>query len=215
MGELSPPSPTLDELSASAVAGDAQAEATLFGSLGVRFLTIAKRRVQEADVQDVVQDALRIVLTKYGGRGAHEGILIWSLAVLRNVIGNYYQARKREGQWVSHQEGSEGLADVAAHRPHADATGTGGFDVDSGAAERIIAAISALSRTHPRCASIFRAILESTDQGGGAREVSLRAMETVRHIHPEITRGAFYVALHRCRSRLREIVEEMERSPGP
>ena len=46
--------------------------------------------------EDVVQDALRIVFDRYGEIKQGPGILVWGLTVLRNVIGNHYQARDRE-----------------------------------------------------------------------------------------------------------------------
>jgi RNA polymerase sigma factor (sigma-70 family) len=71
---------------------------TWFGELRDRFVTIAARRVESDAVEDVVQDALKIVHEKadlapgalVDGRPA----LAWCFQVLRNVIGNHYQKRR-------------------------------------------------------------------------------------------------------------------------
>ena len=94
MIDSAPPDSSLDGLCAAALARDARAEAALFATLRERFLAVAKRRVREDDLEDLVQDALRIVHQKHGQRQPGPGILVWSLAVLRNVIGNYYQAKE-------------------------------------------------------------------------------------------------------------------------
>lgn len=197
---------SLDEIADQALAGDATAEAALFQSLRVRFVSIAKRRVREDDVDDVVQDALRVVHEKYRTRSSPPGVLVWSLAVLRNVIGNYYQARKRESGRVALEDGvSEVRAPGVGSVTAVELPVPGDETVD-----QIVAAIETLSRREPRCGRIFRGILKSLEMGGGPREISGRVLDFVRWDAPEMTRGSFYVALHRCRSHLREILHEME-----
>ena len=93
---MTPGAESLDHLCDRALAGDGRCEAALFEALRVRFLPIAKRRVQTDHVEDVVQDTLKIVFAKYGEREPGAGILVWGLTVLRNVIGNYYQSKQRE-----------------------------------------------------------------------------------------------------------------------
>lgn len=61
-----------------------------------RMVAVAARRVPAADVEDVVQDALRVVAERGVGEDAAvsvEGLpgLAWCFQVLRNTIGNYYQ----------------------------------------------------------------------------------------------------------------------------
>ena len=95
MNSLSPSDVSLDELAERSRDGHEQSSDQLLASLRVRFLAIAKRRVRPDDLEDVVQDALRIVHQKHREIEAERGMLMWSLAVLRNVIGNYYQAKER------------------------------------------------------------------------------------------------------------------------
>lgn len=208
-----PAEESLDRLSQQALDGDAGAAATFFASLRVRFLSIAKRRVREDSLEDVVQEALQIVHAKYGERESDRGILVWSLTVLRNVIGNYYQAKERSTRREAVVEDLEIL-------PAAAGSGsTLGWPVEivdgpSEVTERILQAITSLAEQNPRCGSIFQRILESLDLGGGPREVSQRALAAVQRDDPDLSRGSFYTALHRCRARLREILAAMEASPG-
>jgi DNA-directed RNA polymerase specialized sigma24 family protein len=202
--------PSLDEIADQASAGNATAESSLFQALRVRFVSIAKRRVREDDVDDVVQDALRVVHGKYRERSSPPGVLVWSLAILRNVIGNYYQARKRESGRVTLEDGIEGV-----RAPSAEGVTAAGWPMPGEEmVDQIVAAIETLSRKEPRCGRIFRGILKSLEMGGGSREISGRVLDFVRRDVPEMTRGNFYVALHRCRSHLREILQEMEGNPG-
>jgi len=197
----------LDELSASAIAGSRDAEEILFLSLRVRFLTIAKSRVQEEDAEDVVQETLRIVHAKYGSRSEGAGILIWGLAILRNVIGNYYQKRKRDSTRMIAVEDSKAVV-AGADEAGARTDGTGDpLGESSRTVDEITEAITRLTDRYPRCGAIFRGIIESLAQGGGRQEVSQRAMKVVLDADPKMTRGGFYVALHRCRFHLRQILE--------
>jgi DNA-directed RNA polymerase specialized sigma24 family protein len=205
-------SPCLDQLSARACAGDTGAEAALFADLRVRFLTIAKHRVREDSLEDVVHDALRIVHEKYRGRTGDRGILIWSLTVLRNVIGNWYQAKARANRRQ---------ADLDLHllpAPEATVSPEAIFvEGEAGAREmaaRLEEAIAALARRHPRCGAIFQHILDSLARGGGPREISQRALARMQEDEPSITPGSFYTALHRCRSRLRQLLDVTEERGG-
>ena len=85
----------LDTIAARARSGDRAAEETFFEALRVRFLAIAKRRVRRDDLEDVVQEALRVIHAKYRQTEPQARVLTWAMVVLRNVIGNYYQKRKK------------------------------------------------------------------------------------------------------------------------
>ena len=95
MTNETPPEISLDTLRFRALDGDSMAESRLFEDLRVRFTTITKRRVQSDNIEDIVQDALKIVFTKYASLDKERGMLVWSLTILRNVIGNFYQSRQR------------------------------------------------------------------------------------------------------------------------
>ena len=211
MAAVPPASPGLDALALRAGDGDAAAESALFRDLRVRFLSIAKRRVHEDSLEDVVQDALRVVHEKYRMRESGAGMLIWSLAVLRNVIGNWYQAKERRGR----RRAEVDLQLVPA--PPSSSPEAALLDGPGGAGElgvRLEAAIAELAGRHPRCAAIFHHILESLALGGGPREISGRALERMREEEPDLSRGGFYTALHRCRARLRALLDATEEDPG-
>jgi RNA polymerase sigma factor (sigma-70 family) len=191
---------SLDEIRVRALAGDPRAETELFARLRVRFLSLAKRRVQPDHAEDVVQEALGVVLRKYRHLDPDRGILIWSLTVLRNVIGNHYQARRRDTEQTTrvedwHAVPEASLADDPAESLLAEET-----------ARRLEAAIAELARTSPRCGLIFGKLLASLETGGGPREVSSRALAMVQQEQPDLARNSFYVALHRCRAQLRTLL---------
>jgi DNA-directed RNA polymerase specialized sigma24 family protein len=198
------PGLSLDELAARGAGGDRAAEQELCEALRVRFVPIAKRRVQDADAEDVVQEALRIVHAKYAGRERAGQVLTWSMVVLRNVIGNYYQRREKLA-----------LEEPFDERRHADRATGGeaaarqGADGECEMWGQILEAVGLLARKEPRCAVMFRRILESLDEGGTPAAVLRRAMERMRADFGEISRGALYVALHRCRANLRAILSDM------
>ncbi len=194
--------PTLDELSAATIAGDEKAEAALFEKLRVRFLAIAKRRVREDDVEDLVQDALRIVLQKQGGRNRFPGVLVWSLVVLRNVIGNYYQAKRREGERMLF------TGEIASYAGPAGEEWGRAF---TETVEQIAHAITLVGKSDSRCARLLRAVLAAVarERGGGAATRS-DLTENARRLFPDLSRNAFYVTLHRCRARLRVALAEAE-----
>ena len=146
----------LDELCAQSLAGDSAAETALFETLRVRFLSLAKRRVQPDHTEDVVQDALRIVFDRYRERKQGVGILVWSLTVLRNVIGNHYQARQRERDRMDYVDEYPSEASFAVD-PLADAVGEEGRLT-------LQTAIAELARRFPRCGRIFAHLLASLER---------------------------------------------------
>jgi len=204
MAETVPTDISLDEVCAKSLAGDDSAEALLFTSLRVRFTAIAKRRVHQDHIEDIVQDALQTVLRKYKERAQTDGILVWSLTVLRNVIGNYYQARKRE---------TERMVQVEDWQRVATSTTT---EVISSQLEteqlawQLEKAIASLATKYPRCGKIFTGLLASLERGGSSREISQRALDFVCREHPDLTPNNFYVTLHRCRAHLRLVLAEQE-----
>jgi len=192
----------LDLLAAKAVSGDEAAQGLLLADLRVRFLQVAKRRLREDDCEDVVQEALQIVLLRYAERKPQQSILIWSFAVLRNVIGNYYQRRERQMK-------NEPFED----RVHSAMTAERGTDDFLRSKEVLVGlkkALTTLAQEEPRCGRLFQIVLESCDEGGSPVEINRRAMKRMRVKYDRMTQGALYVALHRCRRRLREIVSSLE-----
>ncbi|MGD9546211.1 MAG: RNA polymerase sigma factor [Candidatus Krumholzibacteriia bacterium] len=197
---------SLDELCARSQRGDPEAESALFDSLRVRFLALAKRRVQPDHIEDVVQDALKIVFDRYRERKQGVGILVWSLTVLRNVIGNYYQTRRRERDRMEFVEEYPRDAGFTSD-PLAGA-------LDEEGRSALEDAIAELSCRFPRCGRIFHHLLKSLERGGSPNQVSGRALAAFREEHPDVTRGGFYTALHRCRANLRAIWDQHGGEPN-
>ena len=197
---------TLDLLCDRSLAGDSSAESALFESLRVRFLPIAKRRVQMDHVEDVVQETLKIVFDRYGDRKPGQKILIWGLTVLRNVIGNYYQAKQRENKRLDFVEEFPAERAVTADAPmESEYVQT---------RETLSAAIAELSSRFPRCGQIFRSLLSSMEQGGSPNQVSSNALKMVQKDFPDLTSSNYYTSLHRCRGHLRSILTRLEEGTG-
>lgn len=192
---------SLDTLCEKSLAGDPRAESALFEALRVRFLPIAKRRVQSDHVEDVVQDSLKIVFDRYGDRNQGAGILVWGLTVLRNVIGNYYQGRDREREKLDFVDEYPAAASLDQ-------------DMLAGTVARetrqlLLQAVAELAERLPRCGRIFRGLLLSLDQGGSPNQISSRALAAARQEEPGLARGTYYTALHRCRAQLRQIMARL------
>jgi len=194
---------SLDILCEKSLAGDARAEAALFEALRVRFLPIAKRRVHADQAEDLVQDTLKIVFDRYGSRNEGQGILVWGMTVLRNVIGNHYQSRNRERERIDFVD--ELPRDAAdAHDPFSD--------LQLADTRRLLLdGIAQLAERFPRCGRIFHHLLHSLEKGGGPQEVSTRTLDLVRREDPDMNRGRFYTALHRCRAQLRDVLAGMDK----
>ena len=157
---------------------------TWLSLLRQRFAEIAARRVPEDAVEDIVQDALGIVLAKGPAEAHREGridpSLRWSFNVLRNVIGNWYQKRRRH-------EGLENLQ-LADDRPDALASLT-----TAERAQTIRIAVDELRVKRPDCADW----LWSMAQGTKAGILAARA---------RMEQAVFYRKIYRCRKMLAEIL---------
>ncbi len=53
------------------------------------------RIMNSNDAEDLVQDTLLTMLTKYPERGLEKGLLIWTMGILRKKVGNYYRKAQR------------------------------------------------------------------------------------------------------------------------
>ena len=197
----------LDLLAGQAAEGNDPAREALLAALRVRLLPVAKRRVREEDSEDLVHDGLRIVLEKLGARAVRRPILIWSYAVLRNVIGNYYQKRQRRGEEVCLQD--ERLVAPGTSLQPAEVAGDEMEALGSApTAPEMARALARLSRQHPRCAVLFGLILECLGEIGDPAEATREALCRMRMQDGAPTRNALYVLLHRCRTRLRRLLDE-------
>ena len=78
-------------------------------ALRERFHDVASRRVPYEAVEDVVQEALRVVVEHLPAQEAEERLSIaWCFQTLRNVIGDHYRRVRRAcGRWAHLSEGAE------------------------------------------------------------------------------------------------------------
>lgn len=153
-----------------------------------RFAEIARRRVPEDAVEDLVQDALRVVIERGLQRNPGELVdgrpaIAWCMTVLRNVIGNWYQHRDvRRGVEVD----AEG---------EVDAPGAGPTPLEALASselERLVRrGIDQLEGGRDRCSAYLRALAEGRSPAQLAAEEGVEA-------------AILYRRVYRCRARLRE-----------
>lgn len=168
--------------------GDTPAE---LEALRARLHSIARRRVAPDAVDDLVQEALRIVverqlLSRSGGHTEGELRLAACFQVLRNVIGNHYQRervrrRRLTGEDAAHGVAAEGPTPIEALES-AQAIGL---------LERTLEVLAA---TDAACARYLRALAGGATPRDAARAESLE--ETV-----------FYRRVYRCRQKLRALLE--------
>jgi DNA-directed RNA polymerase specialized sigma24 family protein len=159
-------------------------------ALRARFVEIARRRVPEAVVEDVVQDALTVVCRKHDRAAEEAPDLLWSFQVLRNVIGNHYQREKRRRRFLDAASTLEPLdGGRIVHRVER----TPLESLERTETTRLLhAAVDELARTDPSCGQQFKRILDQ-----------LAPEET-----PDAGRrdSTDYVRRFRCRERLRRIL---------
>jgi DNA-directed RNA polymerase specialized sigma24 family protein len=166
------------------------------GGLRARFVEIARGRVHEGAVEDVVQDALAIVFQKAGALGEGRGDaepppLPWCFRVLRNVIGNHYQkerTRLRAADPAS--ETHAGIAEFTSWRPNPTPVEA----IEQHERARLLReAIDELAAEDDFCWKHFQDVL-----AGGRR----RSEETPS----EAAVSTVYVRFFRCREKLRRIL---------
>lgn len=161
-------------------------------ALRARFVSVARRRVAADDVEDVVQEALRIVISKESGGpgGARldgELPIAWCFAVLRNAVGNHYQ-RTRVRQRVH--------APLEAAGEPAGLAPTPLEALESAdAASRIEAAVVALATESGTCGRYIRALAAGRTPAEVASEEGLEE-------------ASLYRRVYRCRQRLRALLAE-------
>ncbi len=149
-----------------------------------RFAEIAARRVPADAVEDVVHDALGIILAKgpaeAAGSGAAEPSLRWCFVVLRNVIGNWYQKRRRH-ETVEDRDFRDDSPDALAALATAERART------------VRAAVAELRLERPDCAGWLWSMAQGTKAG------ELAEREGIEH-------SAFYRKIYRCRQKLAELL---------
>jgi RNA polymerase sigma factor (sigma-70 family) len=166
--------------------------------LRARFLALARRRVGAEAAEDVVQEAMIIVHEKCNGRSTGDRVdgvplLAWCLQVLRNVIGNYYQ-RERTRSRASRADGDLYPKVVEFTSGTPSPTPIEALERRE-LGRRLRDAIDAIPDESARCRKYLRRLLEGAEPGELALEEG-------------VTQSAFYNRLHRCRQKLRMMLEE-------
>lgn len=160
-------------------------------SVRARFLDVARRRVPTDAAEDLVQDALRILIEKGVDRPGATGpggapALAFAFAVLRNVIGNHYQKeRVRRRTNAAESEGSS--APDPAPQPLES--------LESDDAVRTVnQCLAAMAESDGACARYLRRLVEGLSPRDLAREEGL-------------AEAVLYRRVYRCRLKLREQLE--------
>ncbi len=65
----------------------------------------AIRIINSNDAEDLVQDTLLTMITKYPENGLEKGLLIWSMGILRKKVGNYYRKAQRYASLAEQETG--------------------------------------------------------------------------------------------------------------
>lgn len=163
-------------------------------ALRARFVAVAQRRVPASDVEDLVQDAMRIVVEKGlmgpgAGKGTVDGLppIAWCFTVLRNTIGNHYQRTRVRRRVLAPLEAagdpvSEGATPLEALE-------------SEDAIARIHDAIAALASENEACARFLSRLLQGVSPAELAGEEHL-------------DEAVLYRRVYRCRQRLRLILAE-------
>lgn len=160
-------------------------------ALRARLQGIARRRVTPDAVDDLVQEALRIVverrlLDRDAGHTEGEMRLAACFQVLRNVIGNHYQRERVRRRRLT---GEDAAYSVAADGP------TPIEALESAQAVGLVErAIARMAATDAACARYLRTLANGVAPRDAARAESLE--ET-----------AFYRRVYRCRQKLRALLE--------
>lgn len=161
-------------------------DAAWLASLRARFVQIARRRVPEDVAEDLAHDAMRVVLEQGSSFADKEDLdhppLKWCFMTLRNVIGNWYQKRRR-------YEDLDHLHLVDARPDPLDAL------AEQQRRRRIRATLDRLRGGSAECAHWLWEI---------ARGV--KPAQVARNAQIEI--AAFYRRLYRCRKKLQELLTE-------
>lgn len=157
-------------------------------NLRARFTAVARRRVPVDAVEDLVQEAMQVVLTKGSKLSAdamENGLptLTWCFQVLRHVIGNYYRRRG---------VGTDRAVPIDETAPTASSAPTPVEALDQGRlAQWIENAMKKLRDTDPGCARYLDRLL------AGIRPAALAVEEG-------LTEPVLYRRVYRCRTKLRD-----------
>jgi DNA-directed RNA polymerase specialized sigma24 family protein len=161
------------------------------GLLRARFVAIVGRRVPPDAVEDIVQDALRVVCEK--ADGLDPALLddgwpraSWSFQVLRNTVGNHYSRMARRSDHRT--------LDLRDAGPAPGPTPMEARDVKE--LRRILhGVLHVLGESHPDCGRYLQRLVDGLSPAAVASEEGLAP-------------GALHRRLYRCRMVLRSLLAE-------
>ncbi len=160
-------------------------EGAWLAPLRERFLSIARRRVHPDVAEDLVQDALRVIVERNPGDDPPP--LPYCFQVLRNVIGNHYQ-KERVRRRRAESEAAAGEV------PDDGPTPLEALAADD--AVRVVHdCLQGMSASDPSCTRYLRRLMGGATPAGVADEEGLAA-------------AVFYRRLYRCRLKLRELLDQ-------
>lgn len=169
-----------NELFRHAQKGDTTAQERLFAGLSDRFRHFAHLKIwEEADVEEVVQEALLTIARELPGLEITTSFAAWAHKVLQHRILSYYKSKK--GQEKSHVENS--AEDTAVSH-----------DLNPDLKRQLIACLRELLAQNRR----YTQILSLHYQGFTQAEICEKML---------MTPNAYYILLSRARSTLRGCLE--------
>jgi len=176
----------LNELYKLARTGDCEAEQSLFRDLTVRFLAFTKLRVREKEeAEDIVQDALSVICSRYATMDFAGSFTAWSYEVLKNHIRNHMSKQSRRRRLDRRNPRDE--VQPATWRP------------DVLLESRLIECLRRICATNAR----YARVLNLSHQGYSMDEICSRL---------GITKNNSYVLLSRARSMLERCLQDSERT---
>jgi len=172
----------LNDLYKSAQEGDKESERVLFEHLSERFALFLQRRVMNGQArEDVRQDAMYAIASKYRGIKFKTSFAAWAYRVLNNTLKDYYRRKRTKDQRFVAMPQSEALSSKAA--------------VDPSFKARLLVCVRELVRSSLR----FGRVLNLIYQGYTVEEVCQKM---------NVSRNNCYILLSRARARLRECLEK-------
>ncbi len=160
-------------------------EGAWLAPLRERFLSIARRRVHPDVAEDLVQDALRVIVER--NPGGEPPSLPYCFQVLRNVIGNHYQKERVRRRRAEVEDAGTAVPDESPTPLEALA---------SDDALRVVGeCLQGLSVTDPGCTRYLRRLIGGANPAAVAEEEGLAA-------------AVFYRRLYRCRLKLRDLLDQ-------
>ncbi|UCC43859.1 MAG: sigma-70 family RNA polymerase sigma factor [Candidatus Zixiibacteriota bacterium] len=172
----------VDKAYHSAVKGDEDIRRQLFEWLSVRFRLFARQKIwNKSDVEDVVQNALAAVHSKYKQVNIVHSFSAWAHGVLGKEILRYTRNRsRRSATFTSLEAGSE---------PHAIGT------EDPEVRRRLLSCLEKVASANPRYAKVLQLTYEGYDTDYICKSLG-------------ITPNNLYVILSRARTMLKKCLKE-------